>query len=108
MGLAGVRCAKHVSCPAVMEALVGSLKLLPTSGIGANISSTHTVVREEWKSPCFVVRLSVCHGRVRSKIVSHELVARITKTSVTSQLCLCLLKMKVSCLFKHCLFCRAW
>lgn len=40
---------KVVSCPGVMEALVGSLKLLPTSGIGANISSTHTVVKE-WKS----------------------------------------------------------
>lgn len=52
VGQAGVRCAKHVNCPRVMEALVGSLNLLPTSGIGANISSTHTMLKEEWKSQC--------------------------------------------------------
>lgn len=47
VGQARVRRAKHGSCPRVMEALVGSLNVPPTSGIGANISSARTAVKEE-------------------------------------------------------------
>lgn len=42
-----VGCAKHISYHHLMDALEGSLNLLPTSRVGANISSTHTVVKEE-------------------------------------------------------------